>query len=223
MKRAGKLDQALRYYKDAMDLEPDNSVFQYNTGVLFNIKSDYNQAVSMLEKSIENNKENVYAYLALGDALERQKEIKKAIYVYRDLMSLDITVHGLKEKLFYLEGVHEENMRKQLEEKEEQFQVAKEAKEVPVVAASPQKPEQNEANKKINDEKKLKEKMELEQQLQKEKDAALKKAEEERRVMGAKLQKEKEVAALEAQRLALETQKAREESARIRQEKEKLL
>jgi len=27
MKRAGKLDQALRYYKDAMDLEPDNSVF----------------------------------------------------------------------------------------------------------------------------------------------------------------------------------------------------
>lgn len=70
----------------------------------------------MLEKSISNNKENVYAYLALGDALERQKEIKKAIYVYRDLMSLDITVHGLKEKLFYLEGVHEENMLKEQEQ-----------------------------------------------------------------------------------------------------------
>mgnify|MGYP003854711871 CR=1 FL=1 len=40
-------------------------------GVIFNIKSDYTQAVSMLEKSIDNNKENVYAYLALGDALER--------------------------------------------------------------------------------------------------------------------------------------------------------
>ena len=70
----------------------------------------------MLEKSISNNKENVYAYLALGDALERQKEIKKAIYVYRDLMSLDITVHGLKDKLFYLEGVHEENMLKEQEQ-----------------------------------------------------------------------------------------------------------
>lgn len=118
MKRAGKLEQALGHYRTAMDLEPDNSVFQYNTGVLFNIKSDYHQAVSMLEKSIENNRENVYAYLALGDALERQKEIKKAIYVYRDLMSLEITVHGLKEKLFYLEGVYEENMKKDLDAKE---------------------------------------------------------------------------------------------------------
>ena len=71
MKRAGKLDDALSYYRKAMDLEPDNSIFLYNTGVLYNIKSDYNLAVKMLEKSIENNKENVYAYLALGDALER--------------------------------------------------------------------------------------------------------------------------------------------------------
>ena len=69
----------------------------------------------MLERSIENNKDNVYAYLALGDALERQKEIKKAIYVYRDLMSLGITVHGLKEKLTYLEGLHEENLRKEIQ------------------------------------------------------------------------------------------------------------
>ena len=71
----------------------------------------------MLEKSIENNKENVYAYLALGDALERQKEIRKAIYVYRDLMSLEVTVHGLKEKLFYLEGMYEDNMKKEMEAK----------------------------------------------------------------------------------------------------------
>ena len=118
MKRAGKLDDALSYYRKAMDLEPDNSIFLYNTGVLYNIKSDYNLAVKMIEQSIANNKENVYAYLALGDALERQKEIKKAIYVYRDLMSLSITVHGLKEKLTYLEGMHEENLRKELQEKE---------------------------------------------------------------------------------------------------------
>lgn len=120
MKRAGKLEEALAYYKNAMDLEPDNSIFQYNTGVLFNIKSDYNLAVEMLERSLENNRENVYAYLALGDALERQKEIKKAIYVYRDLMSLGITVHGLKEKLSYLEGIHEEALKKEAKEREAQ-------------------------------------------------------------------------------------------------------
>jgi len=30
-------------------------------------------------------------------------------------MSLGITVHGLKEKLTYLEGVHEDNLRKEME------------------------------------------------------------------------------------------------------------
>lgn len=59
----------------------------------------------------------MYAYLALGDALERQKEIKKAVYVYRDLMSLGITVHGLKEKLTYLENMHEETLKREAREK----------------------------------------------------------------------------------------------------------
>ena len=71
MKRAGRLDEALQYYKKAMDLDPDNSLVYYNTGILYNIKSDYSNAVEALNKSIKMNRENVYAYLALGDALER--------------------------------------------------------------------------------------------------------------------------------------------------------
>lgn len=71
LKRQGKLEEALKYYKNAMDLQPDNSIFQYNTGVLYNLVCDYSQAVATLERSIENNRENVYAYLALGDALEK--------------------------------------------------------------------------------------------------------------------------------------------------------
>lgn len=104
MKRAGMLDHALNYYRSAMDLEPDNSVFLYNTGVLHNIKQQYPEAVELLEKSIENNRENVYAYLALGDAYERQDNPQKAIYVYRDLMQLNVNVHGLKDKFSELEN-----------------------------------------------------------------------------------------------------------------------
>jgi tetratricopeptide (TPR) repeat protein len=103
MKRAGHLDDALSYYRNAMDLEPDNSVFLYNTGVLYNIRNDYDDAVEVLKKSIENNKENVYAYLALGDALEKKNETMAAIYVYRDLTSLGISIHGLNDKLETLE------------------------------------------------------------------------------------------------------------------------
>jgi hypothetical protein len=34
-------------------------------------------------------------------------------------MSLEITVHGLKEKLFYLEGVYEDNLKREIEAKSE--------------------------------------------------------------------------------------------------------
>ena len=47
----------------------------------------------------------MYAYLALGDALERQKEHKKALHVYKELIALGTKVHGLKERVVYLEGV----------------------------------------------------------------------------------------------------------------------
>ena len=50
----------------------------------------------MLEKSIDLNKDNVFAYLALGDALERSDQIQKAINVFKELQSRDVTVHGLQ-------------------------------------------------------------------------------------------------------------------------------
>lgn len=103
MKRQGRLDEALEYYKRAIELDPANSVILYNTGILFNIRSEYEEAVKSLELSISKNPENVYAYLALGDAYERQNEIQKALQVFKDLKGLGIKVHGLKEKITYLE------------------------------------------------------------------------------------------------------------------------
>lgn len=103
MKRQGRLDEALTYYKKAIELDPANSVILYNTGILFNIRSEYDEAVKSLELSISKNPENVYAYLALGDAYERQDELTKALNAYIDLKGLGIKVHGLKEKIATLE------------------------------------------------------------------------------------------------------------------------
>lgn len=44
----------------------------YNTGVLYNLQQSYPESIEILEKAIENSHENVYAYLALGDAYEKQ-------------------------------------------------------------------------------------------------------------------------------------------------------
>lgn len=71
MKRQGRLDEALNYYKKAIELDPTNSVILYNQGILYNVRSEYEEATKALEQSIVKNPENVYAYLALGDAYER--------------------------------------------------------------------------------------------------------------------------------------------------------
>jgi hypothetical protein len=71
----------------------------YNTGILYNIKSDYSSAIIKLEQSISKNKENLYAYLALGDAYERNNDEVHALGVYKELKSLGVKVHGLKEKI----------------------------------------------------------------------------------------------------------------------------
>jgi len=51
----------------------------YNAGILYNILSDYQSGADALSTSIKINKQNTYAYLALGDALERSKDLQKAV------------------------------------------------------------------------------------------------------------------------------------------------
>lgn len=52
MKKQGRLDEALIYYKKAIELDPNNSVILYNTGILYNIRSEYEEATKILELSI---------------------------------------------------------------------------------------------------------------------------------------------------------------------------
>lgn len=75
----------------------------YNIGILFNIRSEYEEAVQTLQLSIQKNPENIHAYLALGDALERQGHGEKALQVFKNLQNLSMNVHGLKEKIVYLD------------------------------------------------------------------------------------------------------------------------
>ena len=128
MKRAGKFNEALSYYKSALDLDPVNSIVLYNTGILHNIRSEYPEAISHLEKSIDYSKDNVYAYLALGDALERQKEYKEALKVYRELTGLGTKVHGLKERITYLEGVISTEIKQQAAKQEREKEHARQLK-----------------------------------------------------------------------------------------------
>lgn len=79
--------------------------------MLHNLRSNYSQAVEVLEKSVKLNPDDVHTKLALGDSLERAKETKKAISVFRDLMQSGHQIIGLKEKLEYLENCYEEELK----------------------------------------------------------------------------------------------------------------
>ena len=48
LKRQGRLDEALIYYKQALELDPHNPVIMYNIGILFNIRSEYEKAIQAL-------------------------------------------------------------------------------------------------------------------------------------------------------------------------------
>lgn len=65
-----------------------------------------------MELSIAKNKDNVYAYLALGDAYERLNNQEKALSVYKDLLGLGIKVHGLKEKILHIENILASNAKR---------------------------------------------------------------------------------------------------------------
>ena len=96
-KRAGKLDDALSHYKSAMEIEPDNSVFLYNMGCLYNLSNEHDQAVETLQKSIHLNADNLHAQLALGDSLEKAGDEKGAMDIYKRLDPK--SVKGLKERI----------------------------------------------------------------------------------------------------------------------------
>lgn len=72
----------------------------------------------------------------MGRALENQNEVKKAISVYRELISLGVPISGLKEKLSELENLYEEQLKKEIR-KEATMQVQKPAqKPEPIVPQS---------------------------------------------------------------------------------------
>jgi len=52
LKKQGRLDEAMKNYEKALELEPHNQNFLYNIGLLLLKRSEYGDAVNKLNKSI---------------------------------------------------------------------------------------------------------------------------------------------------------------------------
>ena len=99
-----------------MSIEPENSVFLYNIGVLHNHLKQYEQAIKALGDSVQLNPENTQALLALADSYEKDGQLQKALSVYK---RIDLKEHKkVKEKLDSLNA----QIKREKENKERQAQ-----------------------------------------------------------------------------------------------------
>lgn len=73
-----KIDSAYIYYKKAEDLEDDKPEVLRKVGRVESLKGNYQAAVKILEKAIEEDKKSVDSYLELADAHIRDNNLKDA-------------------------------------------------------------------------------------------------------------------------------------------------
>jgi tetratricopeptide (TPR) repeat protein len=80
----GKLDEALAVYKQGALLDPNNSTFQYEMGVVYYLKKDYTSSIKILE-SVKNKADaNDQYFQMLGNAYDLSGQTAKARKTYSD-------------------------------------------------------------------------------------------------------------------------------------------
>jgi len=89
LQKAGKLDEALTYYKQAETLDPTNINTRINVGTLYQQKGDYRTAIKAYETVLILYPDNVNANLYRAQCYEKIGEDKIAQEGYKKVLALD--------------------------------------------------------------------------------------------------------------------------------------
>ena len=81
----GNLTAALRQFKKAEKLYPDDHFLQYDIGLVYLAKEKYDLAILHFEKAIEINPDYAPAMNSLGNAYLGKKDWEKAIYYFEEV------------------------------------------------------------------------------------------------------------------------------------------
>lgn len=99
-----------------MELDPENSSFLYNTGLLHTKRGDFENAEESLLKAKKIDSQNPFIYMALGSVYESKEEPENALSTYLELQELNPNIDGLDKKIAYLKSAIK--MRKEQDEHE---------------------------------------------------------------------------------------------------------
>lgn len=80
---------SIEYYNKAIKVNPDNFLIYYNRGIAWQMKMEYNNAISDYRKTIELNKDFINAYLNLGVSLKGIKKVDEAINIYKKGLNIN--------------------------------------------------------------------------------------------------------------------------------------
>jgi tetratricopeptide (TPR) repeat protein len=94
-----KFDEAITYYSQAVQLQPDSYVAVYGLGACYTYKQDYKQAVEWLRKAVALAPDSAAGHFALGNALFQSGSLEPAIPELKTSLRLE---PGMKQAYFLL-------------------------------------------------------------------------------------------------------------------------
>jgi tetratricopeptide (TPR) repeat protein len=101
--KLGKRDEALRYYKEALELDRDNEYIYNAMASLYREHGEFTSAQIQLKASLERNSNNAKTYYNYGNLLVDMKNYEEAKEMYKKAIELDSEFKEAKEELQKLE------------------------------------------------------------------------------------------------------------------------
>lgn len=88
--QVGKIDQAIKYYRQAVRINPDYSKANTNLGIAYMKTGQYTAAIEALKKAVASDDASVLAHYNLGVAYVKRQNVTGAMKQYRKLEMLDV-------------------------------------------------------------------------------------------------------------------------------------
>ncbi|MDZ4833576.1 MAG: tetratricopeptide repeat protein [Candidatus Melainabacteria bacterium] len=86
---AGKLEEAITEYREALNANPELSQAHCNLGLIFNQQHDYGKAITEFRKALAIEPKDAITYNGIGAALRAQKDMEGAIKNWSTAVSID--------------------------------------------------------------------------------------------------------------------------------------
>jgi protein O-mannosyl-transferase len=87
--RQGRADEALDFYQQALQSDPDNSESHNNLGLALLQTGKMAEAIPHFQRALEINPDNASARVNLGSALRRQGRLDEAVLQYRKALQIN--------------------------------------------------------------------------------------------------------------------------------------